>query len=166
MVETHDVRVTRTPRALRDYGRRLALLFRESGADGIRGAVVLLEGDLGAGKTLLVQAMLAGLGVSHDVKSPSFDLVHRHDLPDGGMAYHVDLYRLREAPAPDELDVDDPDGLVLVEWGAAWRSWYPRRWEISLEILPDDARRVTVEHVDDTGDAPRRGDGPREVRTE
>jgi tRNA threonylcarbamoyladenosine biosynthesis protein TsaE len=106
---------------------------------------VLLEGPLGAGKTTLVRGMLAGLGVTAGVKSPSFDLVHPHVVASGRTVYHVDLYRLDPAPPPEELDVLDADGTVVVEWGAAWRPYFPDRWEITLRVLPNGHRQVTVE---------------------
>jgi tRNA threonylcarbamoyladenosine biosynthesis protein TsaE len=106
---------------------------------------VLLDGPLGAGKTTLVQGFLAGLGVAEAVKSPTFDLVHPYRLPDGRAAYHVDLFRLDPVPLPEELGIEDPDALVLVEWGRPWAPYYPDRWEITLDVLPNGERTVTVE---------------------
>jgi tRNA threonylcarbamoyladenosine biosynthesis protein TsaE len=133
---------------LRALGRTLS---HQLVSPGRRGAVVLVDGDLGAGKTTLVQGILKALGVRDTVKSPSFDLVHRYRLGDGTTALHVDLYRLDPPPPPDALDADDDAALVLVEWGGPWRAWYPERWEIRLDILPDGGRRVTVEHVGSGG---------------
>jgi tRNA threonylcarbamoyladenosine biosynthesis protein TsaE len=98
-------------------------------------AIVLLAGPLGVGKTTLIQAWLYALGVTDVVKSPTFDLVHRHEWP-GGMAYHVDLYRLDDPPTPEALDVpmSDPSALVLVEWGTAWRQYAPAWLEVTLAL--------------------------------
>lgn len=107
--------------------------------------VVLLSGPLGVGKTTLAQGWLSGLGVQDRVKSPTFDLVHPHTWP-GGMAYHVDLYRLTPAPPPEELDVLLPPtgGVVLVEWGEPWRRYAPRRVEVELSWPSADGEGRTV----------------------
>ena len=108
--------------------------------------VVLLSGPLGVGKTTLAQGWLRGLGVTDRVKSPTFDLVHPHAWP-GGVAYHVDLYRLSPAPPPEELDVPlpPPSGVVLVEWGEPWRRYAPRRLDVELSWRSPDAEgRIVV----------------------
>lgn len=82
------------------------------------GDIVVLEGDLGAGKTALARAIirtLAGDGAL-DVPSPTFALVQPYDTPQGPVL-HADLYRLADAREVDELGlVDNPDAIVLVEW--------------------------------------------------
>jgi tRNA threonylcarbamoyladenosine biosynthesis protein TsaE len=126
-----------TPAAMADLGRRLASLLTPA-------AVALLAGPLGGGKTTLVRAVAEALGAGGSVRSPSFDLVHRHPLPNGRWLYHVDLYRLGDAvPDPDTLDVWDPDGIILVEWGAPWAGWFPDRLELAIAVR-DDHRTVTV----------------------
>ena len=97
---------------LRAYGRAVGAALRAP-------VVVAIHGDLGAGKTTLAQAIAHGAGVSEDVTSPTFALVHEY--PAGaGTVYHLDLYRLS---GPDELTniawdeiVGGPAGLVLIEW--------------------------------------------------
>jgi tRNA threonylcarbamoyl adenosine modification protein YjeE len=126
--------------ALKDLAGRLAPRLASYPA-------VLLLGDLGAGKTTFVQGLLRALGVTEPVKSPTFDLVHPYRGPDGRLLYHVDLFRLAEPPPPEALDVDEPSALVLVEWGAPWRPYYPRRVEITIQILPSGDRTITVEEI-------------------
>jgi tRNA threonylcarbamoyladenosine biosynthesis protein TsaE len=82
-------------------------------------AAVGLSGDLGTGKTTLIRAIAAGLGVSAPVTSPTFALVHRYD----GAActvYHVDGYRLRRPAEAIDLGLDDmlreSDAVILIEW--------------------------------------------------
>src|SRR5712692_5394635 len=82
--------------------------------------VVLLEGELGSGKTTLVKGIVAGLGAADegDVTSPSFTLVHEY----GGerRVYHVDLYRIEGAEELFTLGLDDlinQQAVVLIEWG-------------------------------------------------
>ncbi len=83
---------------------------------GFAGWMLLLEGELGSGKTTLARAFLDGLGHSGPVPSPTYTLVEAYELP-RGVIYHIDLYRLNKE---DELlylgwDTFD-DGLRLVEW--------------------------------------------------
>ena len=81
--------------------------------------VVLLIGNLGAGKTTLAKGIVNGLGaaVPDEVSSPTFTLIHEYG---GGRVYHVDLYRLDEPREVATLGLDelfDRDALVLIEWG-------------------------------------------------
>lgn len=80
--------------------------------------LVTITGDLGAGKTTLVKAICRGYGVTDDVTSPTFTLVHQYASPRSAV-YHLDLYRLR---SPDELtnlgwdEILSREALVLIEW--------------------------------------------------
>jgi tRNA threonylcarbamoyladenosine biosynthesis protein TsaE len=80
-------------------------------------AIVYLHGDLGAGKSTLARAWLRGLGVTGAIRSPTYTLVEHYPLDGGGMALHLDLYRIA---APGELEflaLDDANAsLWLVEW--------------------------------------------------
>ncbi|MDR6992326.1 tRNA (adenosine(37)-N6)-threonylcarbamoyltransferase complex ATPase subunit type 1 TsaE [Luteimonas sp. 3794] len=100
-----------------------------------RGAVVHLQGDLGAGKSTLARAWLRALGVTGTVRSPTYTLVERYPV-DGGEALHLDLYRIGDAGELDFLGLDDIDAaLWLVEWperGAA--ALPPADLEIRLAI--------------------------------
>ncbi|MBF6024348.1 tRNA (adenosine(37)-N6)-threonylcarbamoyltransferase complex ATPase subunit type 1 TsaE [Lysobacter niastensis] len=80
-------------------------------------AVVHLHGDLGAGKSTLARALLRALGVSGAIRSPTYTLVERYPLPDGGEAWHLDLYRIADAGELEFLGLDgDEPTLWLVEW--------------------------------------------------
>jgi tRNA threonylcarbamoyladenosine biosynthesis protein TsaE len=88
---------------------------------------VLLYGELGAGKTVLVRGMGGALGVGDKVRSPSFTLINEYDAGDGGpLLVHADLYRLEEPAAVDALGLDEyllsPDTVLLVEWPERWAS--------------------------------------------
>lgn len=99
--------------ATQALGQRLAQALRP-------GDLVLLEGDLGAGKTALARAVIRALAGDPDldVPSPSFALVQPYDTSVGPVL-HADLYRLAAASEIDELGLfDDPDAIVLVEWAA------------------------------------------------
>jgi tRNA threonylcarbamoyladenosine biosynthesis protein TsaE len=104
-------------------------------------AAIGLSGELGAGKTTLVRAIAAGLGVRQSVTSPTFALVHRYDAP-GCTVYHVDGYRLRRPGEAADLGFDDMarerDAVILVEW--------PERFGADLPPL---THRIHLSYVDD-----------------
>jgi tRNA threonylcarbamoyladenosine biosynthesis protein TsaE len=80
-------------------------------------AVVHLHGELGAGKSTLARAWLRALGVTGAIRSPTYTLVERYPLRDGGEALHLDLYRIGNAVELEFLGLDDADArLWLVEW--------------------------------------------------
>lgn len=106
--------------------------------------LVTITGELGAGKTTIVQAICRGYGVREEVTSPTFALVHRY-AGARSPVYHIDLYRLR---SPDELtnigwdDVLSEHAIVLVEWPERAGSRLPRdHIPIRLEHLPSDPSR-------------------------
>lgn len=80
------------------------------------GFLLLLQGELGAGKSTLARAMLRTLGVSGPIPSPTYTLVEPYEVS-AGMVYHIDLYRLSGMEELDYLGWDDlRDGLILLEW--------------------------------------------------
>jgi tRNA threonylcarbamoyladenosine biosynthesis protein TsaE len=109
------------------------------------GDVVLLYGDLGAGKTAFTRGLAEGLGVpAEEVSSPTFTLVQEYHgrLP----LYHVDLYRLDEREA-DDLGLEElvlGDGVVVIEWADRWRGRPDDVIEVRLEHLDEDRRRLTL----------------------
>ena len=115
----------------------------------IRG-VVLLIGNLGAGKTTLAKGIVSGLGAApaDEVSSPTFTLIHDYGE---GRAYHVDLYRL---DAPAELatlgleELFDSGAPVLIEWGERFPALLPqRRTEIRIQSGGADEREIQIEHL-------------------
>lgn len=80
-------------------------------------AVAYLHGDLGAGKSTLARALLRGLGVAGTIRSPTYTLVEQYPLPAGGLALHLDLYRIGDAGELEFLGLDPAEArLWLVEW--------------------------------------------------
>ena len=119
----------------------------------VPGSVVVLVGDLGAGKTVLAQGVAAALGVEERVVSPTFAIAREYV---GRVAvHHLDLYRLDRVQEAIDLGLDELfDGAVtLIEWGDGVRELLPDdRIEITLEVLPpgeadDDTRLITIAGV-------------------
>jgi tRNA threonylcarbamoyladenosine biosynthesis protein TsaE len=125
-----------------------AAVARTLAADLNPGDVLLLAGNLGAGKTAFVRGLAEGLGLSpDDVSSPTFTLVHEYR---GGRLtlYHVDLYRLDRAAAQDlgleEMGV--ADGVLAIEWPDRLMHALPGALHIEIEIVDDTTRRITTNY--------------------
>ncbi len=100
------------------------------------GALLLLVGPLGAGKTTLVQQIGRELGATAHISSPTYTLIHEYPSP-AGLLVHSDAYRLSNARALVDMGLDDylaRARLVVVEWGAALRVDYPDAWVAELAI--------------------------------
>lgn len=90
------------------------------------GLHVHLHGDLGAGKSTLARALLRALGVQGAIRSPTYTLVERYPLSDGGEAWHLDLYRIGDAGELEFLGLDGGEAtLWLIEWPERGRGWLP-----------------------------------------
>jgi tRNA threonylcarbamoyladenosine biosynthesis protein TsaE len=123
-------------------GRRLT-------TDLVPPKLVLLRGDLGAGKTTLIKGIAAGFGAAaeEDVTSPTFTLVHEYRGPTVNV-YHIDLYRVDTPRELETLGIDDLLGapnVLLIEWGEKFNRFQRERdVEIALERTGDNERRITV----------------------
>lgn len=118
------------------------------------GAVVHLQGDLGAGKSTLARAWLRALGVTGPVRSPTYTLVERYPLASGGEALHLDLYRIGHAGELEFLGLDDVDArLWLVEWPArGLGALPPPDLEVALTVL-GEGRACRLRFRTEAGDA-------------
>ena len=135
-------------------GARLAPLLRA-------GDLVLLNGELGAGKTTLARGLGVALGARGAVTSPTFVLAREHPTASGVPLVHVDAYRLATGRELDDLDLDFDHSIVVVEWGAGKLDGVSESW-LSVDIErptgvgaaedldADEPRRVTI-----TGTGPR-----------
>jgi tRNA threonylcarbamoyladenosine biosynthesis protein TsaE len=124
--------VLASPEATEEFGRCLARVCRA-------GDLIILTGDLGAGKTTLTRGLGAGLGVRGPVTSPTFVVARRHPHPEGGVdLVHVDAYRLGSRGEVDDLDLWDSAGtaITVVEWGAD-----------RVEHLSDDRLHIELSQV-------------------
>lgn len=117
-------------------GERLARLLRP-------GDLLLLVGDLGAGKTTFVRGLARGLGVEGGVQSPTFQLLRIH--PGRPPLAHVDLYRLQKSAELDDLGLDEllDEGVVVVEWGDRLRGPRPTA-RIAFESIDAQRRRLRL----------------------
>lgn len=98
-----------TPEQMERFGHELAKQLRA-------GDLVLLEGNLGAGKTTLTRGIGEALGASGTVQSPTFVLARTHKTTLGPNLVHVDAYRLSSAVELDDLDIDYERSIVVIEW--------------------------------------------------
>ena len=140
-------RVTRT--TVTHSELETAAAGRELGGTLSAGDVVLLYGDLGAGKTAFVKGLAEGLGIARDeVSSPTFTLVQEYR---GGRLtlFHVDLYRIDDPRELDDLGLDEiaEEGVLAIEWAEK----YPRppipSVRVSIEHAGDTDRRIAIEQV-------------------
>lgn len=133
-----DIRLA-TVEQTQAWGRALGARLRA-------GDVVVLTGDLGAGKTTLTQGIAEGLGVRGPITSPTFVIARVHPSLIGGPALvHVDAYRLSGALDFDDLDLDaDVEGSVtIVEWGHGVAEMLSDEW-LEIELTGDDVRTVRL----------------------
>lgn len=144
-----------TPEEMEALGARIARRLEA-------GDLVVLSGELGAGKTTLTRGLGEALGVRGTVTSPTFVLARTHPRGDAlPPLVHVDAYRLGSAAELDDLDIDYPGSIVVVEWGAGMLGGVAESWlEVDIE-RPTGASAAT----DDSDAEPRlvavTGHGPR-----
>ncbi|MBK8249492.1 MAG: tRNA (adenosine(37)-N6)-threonylcarbamoyltransferase complex ATPase subunit type 1 TsaE [Gemmatimonadetes bacterium] len=119
------------------------------GATLVPGDLIALRGDLGAGKTTLAQAIARGFGITAEVTSPTYALVHQY-VGDRGTLWHLDLYRIASPNDLLQLGWDDilaGDAAVMIEWPERAGPALPAaRLDVHLETVPGDAavRRLVV----------------------
>jgi len=133
---------TNSPEETIAVGRTLAELLAPP-------KLVLLQGDLGAGKTTLVKGIAAAFEAAseEDVTSPTFTLIHEYRGPRANL-YHIDLYRIDTQRELDTLAIDDlrgEDSILLIEWGEKFPRFVRERdVEIVLNREGEAERRITI----------------------
>jgi tRNA threonylcarbamoyladenosine biosynthesis protein TsaE len=129
---------SRSPEQTRRVGMRLGAMLQP-------GDLICLSGELGSGKTTLVQGISRGWGSLDGVSSPTFILVNIYRRPSGERLYHMDAYRLRNAAEAEELDVALmlENGPLVVEWPERVREALPHEslW-VDLRWLADEHRAM------------------------
>lgn len=144
--------ITRSARETEDLGSKLAHNFKT-------GDVILLHGELGAGKTTFVQGVGKAFNIKSRIISPTFVLVRKHK---GRIKnhesrimtlYHIDLYRLEDSEEINNLGLEDifedPYGIFFIEWPPPRGLWpgggeKMSFWEINFEIQDKDKRRISI----------------------
>ncbi len=137
--------ITHSAEETMELGRRLA-------PELAKARMVVLTGDLGAGKTTLVKGIAEGLGAASqdDVTSPTFTLIHEYRGPEVNL-YHVDLYRIETLRELDTLGLDElfaeEGNLVLLEWGEKFSRFHQEcDVEIVIERTGELGRRIVVKN--------------------
>ncbi len=137
-------------------GDEMQALGEQLATQLVTGDVLLLHGDLGAGKTTLVQGIARGFQVEEAVQSPTFTLVAEHDgVTASGESirlYHLDLYRLTD---PFELEsfgyetyLQPADGISLIEWPERADDWLPERFLlVRIDYAAGGGRSLTIEPI-------------------
>ncbi len=131
---------TRSPEQTRRMGARLGALLQT-------GDIICLSGDLGAGKTTLVQGMASGWGSLDNVSSPTFVLVNEYRRPDGRCLYHLDAYRLANWLEAEDLDLErmQESGPLVIEWPERIKEVLsPERMWVSMRWIADEQRGVII----------------------
>ena len=117
-------------------------LGEKIGREALPGQVYTLNGDLGVGKTVFTQGVAAGLGLQEPVNSPTFTIVQVYE--EGRMPfYHFDVYRIGDVEEMEEIGYQDyfyGEGLCMIEWA-----------QLIEEIIPENARHITIEKDLDKG---------------
>lgn len=133
----NEIRIP-TPEAMRELGARLAACARP-------GDVIILDGDLGAGKTTWMQGFAAALGVTERVTSPTFVIAREHK-GSGFPVTHIDTYRLSSAAELEDLDIDWASGVVVLEWAEGLVR--EPTMTLRIEADADEVRRVLIESME------------------
>ena len=113
------------------------------------GDLIVLGGEMGAGKTAFAQGFGAALGVTEPITSPTYTLVHSYDTPGKATLHHADIYRLSTHHEVADLalaELLDYDGIVLLEWGEVLAQSLGAHLLVHLDPDPDDegARLITI----------------------
>ncbi|MCK4856397.1 MAG: tRNA (adenosine(37)-N6)-threonylcarbamoyltransferase complex ATPase subunit type 1 TsaE [candidate division Zixibacteria bacterium] len=128
--------------------REIADRFAAQLAAGDR---VLLIGDLGAGKTVFAQGLVAHFDQDIEVTSPSYALVHAY--PTTPQIFHIDLYRITDDNDLADLGFDEyleSDGIVVIEWAEKCRKHWPQRYyRVMLKMVAETERLITIEEIGD-----------------
>lgn len=123
--------------------------FARNFAKKIKGGIIILTGELGAGKTTFVQGFAKGLGIKDKIISPTFVLIRQHKIKNKKNLYHIDLYRLEAIKELQSIGLKEicsnPNNIVLIEWGEKAKDILPKNtiW-IKFENLEGNKRRITV----------------------
>lgn len=135
--------ISRSAQETRNIGERLSMQLNP-------GDVVLLEGDLGAGKSELARGIARGLGIQGAVPSPSFTILNAYDEGRCPL-YHFDWYRIEDANEIYEMGMEEQlggDGIALIEWSERAKECLPEKWlKIEITTIDENTREMRFEPV-------------------
>ena len=136
--------VTHSEKETIELGKEFARRFK-------KGDVIALYGDLGTGKTRLIQGICAGLGVREHVASPTFTLINEYPVGEWTI-YHFDFYRIQSQSEIVDIGFEEyliRDGICLIEWAEKAAGLLPpKRYDVQLSLGDDDqAREIRIEEI-------------------
>ncbi len=128
-----------TLNSLNDIAKKVAL--------NISTKTILIYGDMGAGKTTLIKALVKALGSPDEASSPTFSIVNEYKA-DNGLIYHFDLYRIKDVEEAYNFGIEDyiySENISIIEWPQVIENMLPERFDrIDLEINPDNSRTLKL----------------------
>lgn len=110
--------------------------------------IVLLTGDLGAGKTTFVKQIASLLGSEEDTSSPTYALVNEY-LGADGQIYHIDLYRLNDTHEAVDMGIEeylDSGTYCFIEWPQIIAPLIGEHWSVEIDLLKDGSRSISIQH--------------------
>lgn len=113
--------------------------------------IFIIKGDLGAGKTTLVQGFAKGLGISQKVNSPTFILMNKYSLKKNKFLYHLDLYRINKKKELESLDIkeviNNKNNIVMIEWPEKIKDILPKDTVyIEMKVLEENKRKIIIKY--------------------
>ena len=137
MIHSQNKIITKSAEETQSEGEKFATLLQP-------GDIVLLHGDLGAGKTTFTQGLAKGLGIKERIISPTFVIIRSHE-----QFYHVDLYRLsseQEIVGTGLLDIlKEKNSIVVIEWPERMGKFLPvERIDVQCEYIDEDKRKIVI----------------------
>ena len=114
-----------------------------------KGAVIAMEGELGAGKTTFIQGFMASLGIEEKVKSPTFVLMKKYQTSDGTSLYHMDCYRIadhKDMRIPEIEEIFNEQGsIIFIEWAERIREIIPKNnITVHIDHINENERKITI----------------------
>lgn len=117
------------------------------------GAVVILSGELGAGKTTFTKGIAQGLGIEKSITSPTFVIAKEYAMENDLTFIHIDAYRLRTTRDLADLDLEEKinSAIVVAEWGEGFVEHFSKVIYVSFTMASDDERIITITSDDIEG---------------
>ncbi len=118
-------------------------------AKELKGRIIALSGELGAGKTTFVQGFAKGLGIKEKIISPTYILIRQHQIPNSTKnLFHIDLYRLEEKSDILSLGLEeifsDSNNIVVIEWAEKLETLPKNAFKIKIHKIAKDKRRIEI----------------------